>query len=54
MLSIKKLTAFAGRALKRVFVRIQGAAPAGLLASAWAWWWLHRTYDKNHTEGFGT
>ena len=31
-----------------------GAALAGLLASAWAWWWLHRTYDKNHTEGFGT
>ena len=34
MLSIKKLTAFAGRALKRVFVRIQGAAPAGLLGLA--------------------
>lgn len=34
MLSIKKLTAFAGRALKRVFFRIQGAAPAGLLGLA--------------------
>ena len=34
MLSIKKLPAFAGRALKRVFVRIQGAAPAGLLGLA--------------------
>lgn len=31
-----------------------GVALAGLLASAWAWRWLHRRYDKNHTEGFGT
>ncbi len=31
-----------------------GAALAGLLASTWAWWWLHRRYAKNNTEGFGT
>lgn len=31
-----------------------GVAPAGLLASAWAWRWLHRRYAKNNTEGFGT
>ena len=31
-----------------------GAALAGLLASAWAWRWLHRRYEKNNTEGFGT
>jgi len=31
-----------------------GAALAGLLASAWAWCWLHRRYAKNKTEGFGT
>lgn len=30
-----------------------GAALAGLLASAWAWRWLHRRYSKNNTEGFG-
>jgi hypothetical protein len=28
---------------------------AGELAGVgMAWWRLHRTYDKNHTEGFGT
>lgn len=32
----------------------QAAALAALLASTWAWWWLHRRYDKNNTEGFGT
>ena len=30
-----------------------GAALAGLLASAWAWRWLHLRYAKNNTEGFG-
>ncbi len=31
-----------------------GVALAGLLASAWAWRWLHLRYAKNNTEGFGT
>lgn len=31
-----------------------GAALAGLLASAWAWRWLHLQYAKDNTEGFGT
>lgn len=30
------------------------AALAGVLASAWAWQWLHRRCEKNKTEGFGT
>jgi UDP-N-acetylmuramyl pentapeptide phosphotransferase/UDP-N-acetylglucosamine-1-phosphate transferase len=34
--------------------RALGVALASLLASAGAWGWLHRRYDKNHTEGFGT
>lgn len=29
-------------------------ALATLPASAWAWRWLHRRYQKNNTEGFGT
>jgi UDP-N-acetylmuramyl pentapeptide phosphotransferase/UDP-N-acetylglucosamine-1-phosphate transferase len=32
----------------------QAAALASALASAGGWWWLHRRYDKNDTEGFGT
>lgn len=31
-----------------------GVALAVLLASAGAWLWLHRRYEKNNTEGFGT
>ena len=30
------------------------SASAVLLASAWAWRWLHRRYEKNNSEGFGT
>ena len=33
---------------------VPGVALAVLLASARAWQWLHRRYEKNKTEGFGT